>query len=85
MAGRSSGSEKLARTSISLPESLKRQMETVDVNWSAFVREAIAQRLKHEGERDVAEAVLINERLRRKPPKGWDSTQVIRYWRSRRS
>ncbi len=85
MAGRSSGSEKLARTSVSLPESLKRQMESVDVNWSAFVREAIAQRLKREGERDVAEALLINERLRRKSPKGWDSTRVIRYWRSRRS
>ncbi len=85
MAGRSSGSEKLARTSISLPESLKRQMKSVDVNWSAFVRNAIVQRLKHEDERNVAEALLINERLRRKPPKGWDSTRVIRYWRNRRS
>jgi Arc/MetJ-type ribon-helix-helix transcriptional regulator len=85
MAGRTSGSEKLARTSISLPESLKRQMEAVDVNWSAFVREAIAKRLKQQGERDVAEALLINERLRRKPPTGWDSTRVIRYWRSKRS
>ncbi len=85
MAGRGSGSEKLARTSISLPGSLKRQMESVDVNWSAFVRGAIVRRLKYESERDVTEALLINERLRRKAPKGWDSTRVIRYWRSRRS
>jgi len=84
MAGRN-GSGKMARTSISLPESLKRQMESVDVNWSALVREAIVQRLKHESERDVAEALLINERLRRKAPRGWDSARVIRYWRSRRS
>ncbi len=85
LAGKGSRSEKLARTSISLPASLKRQMENVDVNWRAFVREAIMQRLTHEDERDVAEAVLINEKLRRKPSKGWDSTRMIRYWRSRRS
>jgi len=83
MAGRTS--DKMARTSISLPESLKRQMESVDVNWSAFVRDAIEHRLKHEDERNVAEALLINEKLRRKTPRGWDSTRVIRYWRSRRS
>jgi predicted nucleotidyltransferase len=29
-------------------------------------------------------ALLINEKLRRKPPNGSDSTKVIRYWRNRR-
>jgi len=29
-------------------------------------------------------ALLLNERLRRKPPNGSDSTKVIRYWRNRR-
>jgi len=29
-------------------------------------------------------ALLLNERLRRKPPCGTDSTKIIRYWRNRR-
>jgi len=37
-----------------------------------------------EHEKNVVEAVLINEKLRGKAPKGWDSTEVIRAWRSRR-
>ncbi len=41
-------------------------------------------RIKQVGERNVAEAVLLNERLRRKAPSGWDSARVIREWRGRR-
>ena len=74
----------MARTSISLPGSLKRQMDAAGVNWSAYLREVISQRVKQESERNVAEAVLLNEKLRRKAPKGWDSTRVIRDWRNRR-
>ena len=74
----------MARTSISLPGSLKRQMDAAGVNWSAYLREVISQRVKQESERNVAEAVLLNEKLRRRAPKGWDSTRVIRDWRNRR-
>ncbi len=74
----------MTRTSISLPQNLKREMDASEVNWSAYLREAISERLKGEAERNVAEAVLLNERLRRKAPKGWDSAKVIRNWRDRR-
>ena len=63
---------------------MKRQMDAAGVNWSAYLREVISQRVKQESERNVAEAVLLNEKLRRKAPKGWDSTRVIRDWRNRR-
>jgi len=79
-----SRSEKMVRTSVTIPESMKEEMGRVDVNWSAVVREAIRRKLEWEHERDVVEAVLISERLRRKAPEGWDSTKVIRAWRSRR-
>jgi len=79
-----SRSEKMVRTSVTIPESMKEEMGRVDVNWSAVVREAIRRKLEWEHERDVVKAVLINERLRRKAPEGWDSTKVIRAWRSRR-
>jgi len=77
-------SEKMVRTSVTIPESMKEEMERVDVNWSAVVREAIRRKLEWKHETDVVEAVLINEKLRRKAPEGWDSTKVIRAWRSRR-
>jgi Arc/MetJ-type ribon-helix-helix transcriptional regulator len=77
-------SEKMVRTSVTIPESMKEEMVKMDVNWSAVVREAIRRKLEWEHERDTVEAVLINEKLRRKAPAGWDSTKVIRTWRSRR-
>ena len=84
MARRGSSSGRMTRTSISLPGALKRQMDAAGVNWSAYLREVISQRVKQEEERNVAEAVLLNERLRRKAPIGWDSARVIREWRGRR-
>jgi len=84
MRRRAERSERMVRTSVTIPESMKEEMERVDVNWSAVVREAIRRKLEWEGERDTVEAVLINERLRRKAPEGWDSTEVIRAWRGRR-
>jgi post-segregation antitoxin (ccd killing protein) len=77
--------EKMTRTSVTIPSSLKKKMDKVDVNWSALVREAIRQRLERGHESNISEALLLNERLRRKAPEGWDSAKVIRFWRSRRS
>jgi len=77
--------QKMARTSVTIPSSLKKEMDRLDVNWSAVVREAIRRRLEYGRERDLPEAVLLNERLRRKAPEGWDSARVIRFWRSKRS
>jgi AbrB family looped-hinge helix DNA binding protein len=41
------------------------------------------RQLKGETERNVTEAVLINEKLRRKAHVGWDNARVIRKWRDR--
>jgi len=76
--------EKMVRTSITVSEAMKTEMDKVDINWSAVVREAIRRRLEWEHENSTVEAVLINEKLRRKAPEGWDSTKVIRAWRNRR-
>ena len=78
--------EKLVRTTITLPASLKQQMEKTDTNWSEEIREMISQRLQEEeGNGDMAEAVILNERVRRGAPKGWSSTRVIKQWRRRSS
>ena len=84
MTRASNRTEKMVRTSVTIPKSLKEDMNKVGVNWSAVLREAIRRKLNFEYEKDVLEAVLINEKLRRKAPEGWDSTKVIKIWRSRR-
>lgn len=54
------------------------------VNWSEVIRESIRKKIGEENGRNIAEAVLINERLRRAAPEGWDSAKVIREWRLKR-
>ncbi len=75
--------EKLVRTTIALPASLKEKMEQTDTNWSEAIREMISQRLEEEGQADMAEAVILNERIRRPAPKNWQSLRVIKQWRRR--
>jgi hypothetical protein len=78
-------SEKMVRTSITIPESMKKQMDELDINWSAVMRQAIKQKLEGENQVDVIEALLLNEKLKKTAPEGWDSVKVIRAWRRRRS
>jgi len=69
---------------VRIDEELREAMRKLSyVNWSEVVREATRRRVE-EGDRKLAEAVLINEKLRRKAPEGWDSAKVIRERRLRR-
>jgi hypothetical protein len=76
--------EKLVRTTITLPTSLKEKMNRVEANWSEEIREMIRQRIEEEGEADMAEAVILNERVKRRAPKDWNSLSVIKQWRRRK-
>jgi len=77
--------EKLVRTTITLPASLKEKMDQIDANWSEEIREMIGQRIEEEGSTDMAEAVILNERVKRQAPKGWRALTVIKQWRKRMS
>ncbi len=77
--------EKLVRTTITLPSSLKEEMANTDENWSEVIREVLTRRLEEEGEADMAEAVVLNERVRRPAPKDWSSLKVIKQWRRKTS
>lgn len=73
------------RTTIMLPRSLKEKMQRTGENWSEVIRDLVSQRLDEEGQTDMAEAVILNERVKRAAPEGWDSLQVIKRWRKRTS
>jgi hypothetical protein len=77
--------EKLVRTTITLPRSLKEKMEQTGENWSEVIRELVSQRLVEEGQTNMAEAVMLNERVKRPAHEGWDSLQAIKQWRKRNS
>jgi hypothetical protein len=76
---------KLVRTTITIPASLKEKMAEANANWSEVVREIISQRLEEESQPDMAEAVILNERVKRPAPKGWSSLEMIKQWRRRTS
>ena len=62
-------------------ETKKRMNRLRHVNWSGVLRDAIDRKLNEESSRDLAQAVLLTDKVRKKAPPGWNSTEVIRYWR----
>ena len=66
------------------PQIKKRMRRYNYINWSEVVRKAILEKLEEEEKKNIAEALLLNEKLRRRAPKGWSSTEVIRRWRRQR-
>ena len=60
-------------------------MDQIDANWSKEIREMISKRIEEEGSTDMAEAVILTERVKREAPKGWDALTVIKQWRKRMS
>ncbi|MDG6906674.1 MAG: hypothetical protein JRN20_12915 [Nitrososphaerota archaeon] len=77
--------ERLVRTTITLPASLKEKMDQTETNWSEEIREMISQRVEEEGKGDMAEAVILNERVKRQASKDWNALTVIKQWRKRKS
>lgn len=75
----------MVRTTITLPVSLKEKMDQIDANWSEEIRDMISQRVEEEGKTDMAEAVILNERVKRQAPKDWSALTVIKQWRKRKS
>ena len=69
---------------IKISEELKRRMrEMRHINWSEVVRNAIKRRIEMESGRNIAKALLLNEKNIVKPDKGFSSTEFIRRWRER--
>ncbi len=55
-----------------------------DLNWSEVLRKKIREVVDGRVRENRVQALLMNQELFRKAPKGHDSTKVIRTWRNRR-
>ena len=76
----------MANISVRVDEKMKKEMERLkQVNWSEIIRIAIKDRLDQEKQKNLAKAVLINEKIRKTAPIGYNSTNIIREWRDRSS
>jgi len=58
-------------------EELKRKMEATKENWSAYLREAIRERIEQEERRQAAEQLLTDlNNGKRKAPSGFINTTI---------
>ena len=70
--------------SIRIDETLKEEMDRLShLNWSAIIRQAIKIKINQEGQKNLAKAILVNEKIRKIAPEGFNSTEIIREWRDR--
>lgn len=69
---------------VRIDEETKRMMEEVKINWSEFIRNAIRSRVMEERRKNLAKAVLINERIRKKSARGPRAEEIIRRFRDER-
>jgi len=65
-------------------EETKGRMDSVTINWSDAIRQAISRILEEETTKNRIRAAQLNDRIRVTVPRGFDSTRLIRKWRDRR-
>lgn len=75
---------------VRVDDETKDQMEEYpEINWSAVLRERISEVLEKQEDRDLAQAVLLSERISQSidpdDAADWDSTAEIRKWRDERN
>ncbi|MCD6515095.1 MAG: hypothetical protein J7L07_09255 [Candidatus Odinarchaeota archaeon] len=68
--------------SFRIPKELKEKMKKFKhINWSKAIREKIEEIIEKEENRNLAIALLLNEKAVITPDEGWSSTDEIRKWR----
>lgn len=71
--------------SVRIDSELKKKMNSFKhLNWSEIVRKAIKSEIRNETETNKAKAVLLNEKIRKKAPKDFNSVEIIRQFREER-
>jgi Arc/MetJ-type ribon-helix-helix transcriptional regulator len=74
----------MAIITIRVDEETKRVMREIKINWSDFIRNAIRDKIEEERRRNLAKAVLINEKLKRKSRGEAKAEEIIRRFREER-
>jgi len=70
--------------SVRIDEETRKLMEKVKINWSEFIRNAIRNRVMEEERKNLAKAVLITERIRKKSAGEAKAEEIVRRFRDER-
>jgi len=71
--------------SVRIDPELKKQMDKLKhLNWSEIIRNAINKKIQNETETNLAKAILLNEKIRKKAHENFNSTDLIRRFREER-
>jgi len=70
--------------SVRIDEETRKLMEKVKINWSEFIRNAIRNRVMEEERKNLAKAVLITERIRKKSAGEARAEEIVRRFRDER-
>jgi len=73
----------MAVFSVRRDEETRKLMEKVKINWSEFIRNAIRNRVMV-GRKNLAKAVLITERIRKKSAGEAKAEEIVRRFRDER-
>jgi len=69
---------------IRIDERTKKMMEKIKISWSEFIRNAIRNKIDEEERKNLARAVLINEKIRKKSKGEAKAEEIIRKFRDER-
>jgi len=69
---------------VRVDEETKKLMRQIRINWSEFIRNAIRTKIEEERRRNLAKAVLLNEKLRKKSGGEPKAEEIIRMFRDKR-
>jgi len=69
---------------VRVDEETKKMMESLEINWSEFIRQTVRKRIREDRGKNLAKAVLINERLRRKTKGEMKTEEIVRKFREER-
>jgi hypothetical protein len=74
----------MAVITVRVDDETRRMMKEIKINWSEFIREAITRKIEEEKRKNIAKAVLINEKLRRRSKGEPSAEEIIRMFREAR-
>ena len=75
----------MSKISVRVDDDLKEQMNKhSELNWSEIIRNHIKEVIKEKKEKNLARPVLMTQKLRKKAPEGFNTTNVIRKFRDKR-
>jgi|Deesub1362B_J571_1020462.scaffolds.fasta_scaffold14410_2 Arc/MetJ-type ribon-helix-helix transcriptional regulator len=69
---------------VRIDKKTRKLMKELGINWSEFLRNAIRRKIEEEKSRNLAKAVLINEKVRKKSKGEAKAEEIIRRFRDSR-